>query len=302
MSEHERHPLVQALAVTGRLPRAEIAAAVAHIAEVTPDLLAAVEHAAAQKLDDEAEGNLVFFALHILAAAREPRLHGPLMRLLHRPNDEIEKLLGDVETDSLDAMIVGVFDGQAGDLFDLARDAGRNEYLRSSVMSAIAILTWEGRIDAVKTREFLERFDEERVIKPGDIAWYSWSKIVEKLGWEDMVPRVEQAYADDRIWEEFSSVEHFRESLAETLQAAPDDGTRLRRGGRVLYRRCARGTRSLSFRSGGRTACAAVATASTSAAAASGNAGAGTHAAAGAHRAHPNAPCGAQRSVSLRQR
>ena len=85
MSEHERHPLVQAMAVTGRLPRAEIAAAVAHLAEVTPDLLAVVEHAAARQLEDEAEGNLFFFALHILAAAREPRLHGPLMRLLHRP-------------------------------------------------------------------------------------------------------------------------------------------------------------------------------------------------------------------------
>ena len=72
MSDSDRHPLVQAMAVTGRLPRAEIAAAIEHLAEVTPDLLAAVERAAEGPVEDEAESFLVFFALHILAAAREP--------------------------------------------------------------------------------------------------------------------------------------------------------------------------------------------------------------------------------------
>ena len=67
-------------------------------------------------------------------------------------------------------------------------------------MGAIAILTWDGRIDAAQTRAFLERFDEERVIEAGDNGWHAWSNIVEQLAWTDFVPRVEQAYADGRIW------------------------------------------------------------------------------------------------------
>jgi len=221
-----RNPLVQAMAVTGRLPRAEIAAAMEHLAEVTPDLLAAVERAAEAPLEDEAEQNLVFFALHILGWAREPKLHAPLMRLLHRPEEELDELLGDAETETLGAIISGAFDGHAEDLFDLARDPARDEYLRGSVMGAIAFLTWDGRIDAAQTRGFLERFDDDRVIEAGDNGWFAWSYIVEQLGWTDLVPRVERAYADGRIWEGMSSVKNFREGLAKTLQAAPDDGSR----------------------------------------------------------------------------
>jgi len=230
VSEHERHPLVQAMAVTGRLPRAEIAAAIEHLAEVTPDLLAAVERAAGGHLEDQAEENLVFFALHILAVAREPRLHGPLMRLLHRPESDIDQLFGQAETETLDAMIAGAFNGQAEDLFDLARDAERNEFLRGAVMGAIAILTWNGRIDAAVTRDFLDRFEADRVIEAEDNGWFAWSYIVEQLGWTDFVPRVERAYADGLIWDGMSSVKNFREGLTETLKAAPDDGMRFGHG------------------------------------------------------------------------
>jgi hypothetical protein len=232
VSEHERHPLVEAMAVTGRLPRAEIAAAIEHLAEVTPDLLAVVEHAAEGPLEHQAEENLVFFALHILAVTREPRLHGPLMRLLHRPEAEIDKLFGAAETETLDAMIAGAFNGHAEDLFALARDPERNEYLRSSVMKAIAILTWNGRIDAAVTRDFLERFDNDRVIEAGDHGWFAWSYLVEQLGWTDFVPRVEQAYADGRIWDGMSNLKNFRLGVAETLEASPEDGTRFRHGRR----------------------------------------------------------------------
>jgi hypothetical protein len=230
MSDHDRHPLVQAMAVAGRLPRAEIAAAIEHLAEVTPDLLAAVERAAEGRPEDEAERNLAFFALHILGVAREPGLHGPLMRLLHRPEEEIDELLGDTLTETLDAIIAGAFDGHAEDLFNLARDPERNEFLRSSVMRAITILTWNGRIDAAKTRGFIERFDDDRVIEAGDNGWHAWTCMVEQLGWTDLAPRVEQAYADERVWVLMSSVENFREGLAETLQAAPDDARRFRHG------------------------------------------------------------------------
>jgi hypothetical protein len=208
MSGHERHPLVEAMAVTGRLPRAEIAAAI----------------------EDQAEEHLVFFSLHILAVARQPRLHGPLMRLLHRPAGEVDQLLGTAETETLDAIIAGAFNGHAEDLFDLARDPERDEFLRGSVMAAIAILTWNGRIDAAVTRDFLKRFDDDRVIEAGDNGWFAWSYIVEQLGWTDFVPRVEQAYADGRIWAGLSTIETFRRGLAETLKASPDDGTRFRHG------------------------------------------------------------------------
>ncbi len=214
MSMDDRHPLVTAMAVAERLPRAEIAAAIEHLAEVTPDLLAVVERAAEGPVEDQAESILVFFALHILAAAREPKLHAPLMRLLRRPETEIDELLGEAETEALGKIIAGGFDGHAADLFELALEPERNEFLRDSVMGAIAFLTWDGRIDAAETRRFLERFDDDRAMPAGDNGWFGWSLMVEQLGWADMAPRVEQAYADGRIGDWMSSVENFREGLA----------------------------------------------------------------------------------------
>ena len=87
-----------------------------------------------------------------------------------------------------------------------------------------------GRIDAAKTRAFLEQFDDERVVEAEDDGWFAWSEIVELLGWTEFVPRVQQAYADGRIWDGMSSVKNFRDGLAETLRAAPDDSTRFRNG------------------------------------------------------------------------
>ena len=40
------------------------------------------------------------------------------MCLLHRPEEEIDELLGDAETEMLHAIIAGGFDGHAEDLFE----------------------------------------------------------------------------------------------------------------------------------------------------------------------------------------
>jgi thioesterase domain-containing protein len=72
------------------------------------------------------------------------------------------------------------------------------------------------------------------VIEAGDNGWFGWSYIVEQLGWADLAPRVEQAYADGRIWQGMSSAKDFRKGLAKVLQAAPDDTSRFERDQKYL--------------------------------------------------------------------
>jgi uncharacterized protein len=226
---NERHPLVQALAVTGRLPRAEIAAAMEHIDAIKPDLLAAVERAADGRLDSEADETLAFVAMHILGAVREPGLHAPLMRLLRLPELDLDAFLADAVAETIPKVIAGAFNGNADDLFLLATDLERPDYLRSTVMAAIGFLTWAGRIDAERTRDFLVRVDDERRMEPKDTGWFAWSSVIENLGWGDLAPRVEQAFADGRIWGQFGTFEDFCEGLAETERAAPGDVSRFER-------------------------------------------------------------------------
>jgi uncharacterized protein len=218
MNDDDTQPLVQALAVADRLPRAEIAAVIEHLAELTPDLLGAVERAANGLPENEAEVNLVFFALHILAVAREPGLHGPLMRLLRRPENELHTLFDSAIVESLGKMIAGAFDGTTDDLVALAGDSAGNEFLRSAVIGAIGFLTWDGRIDAAVTRGVLERMYRERWFQETDNTWFAYSQVVEQLGWSDLAPMVEQAYSEGRVWDQVSTVAQFRAGLAKTLR------------------------------------------------------------------------------------
>jgi len=106
----------------------------------------------------------VFFASHILGAAREPRLHPPLMRLLRRPREQIDCLLGDALTETVGKIIAGAFNGHAEDLFALARNPDSDEFLRATLILATAFLTWNRRIDPAETRAFVEWFDEARPV------------------------------------------------------------------------------------------------------------------------------------------
>ena len=153
------------------------------------------------------------------------------MRLLRRPNDELRELLGDAKTETLGKIVAGAFDGNANDLFGLLCEPALDEFLRSSIFGAVAFLTWAGRIDESVTRAFLERFDQQRPIPDEDWTWFSWSEAVERLGWEDMAPRVEQAYRDGPIPEGISSLKHFRSGLAEAKAAPAGDDSRFQSQG-----------------------------------------------------------------------
>jgi hypothetical protein len=57
--------------------------------------------------------------LHILGGARDRETCQPLLRLLRRPFDEVDNLLGDAVTESLAKIVTGVFDDDIDALFAL---------------------------------------------------------------------------------------------------------------------------------------------------------------------------------------
>lgn len=219
------HPLLEQLAWDKGLPREAIAACLLNMEAVAPDLLALIGNAADGTLEKSGKDRC-FIALHILAGARDPRLFAPLMRLLRRPTADVKDLLGDAHTMTLPRVLVGCFDGNVDELCTLLRDPTVDEYTRDSLFRALAFLTWEGRIDRAKAHAFVAQFGKDRPIPDEDFAWFSWSRVIELLGWSDLAPDVEKAYADGRIAPAYSDLKDFREGLAEALAAAPDDRRR----------------------------------------------------------------------------
>jgi uncharacterized protein len=213
---------LHAVATKRELPDFAVGICTVRIEEAAPKLRAVLLRAAdGHELSDD-ESLLLFRGLHILGGARDRDACQPLLRLLRRPFDEVDDLIGDTVTESMAKIVTGVFDDNIDALFALIIDSSIDGFIREALFGAATFLTWERRIELGRFREFLVRFYEERPAEDGDQAWAGWLQAIALLGLRDLVPLVDGAFREDRIPEEWIDRPQFDENLAEA-ERAPDD-------------------------------------------------------------------------------
>jgi len=213
---------LDAVATEPILPDFAIGMCVARIEESAPKLRAALLRAAKGEALSDDEGLLLFRGLHILGGARDREACQPLLRLLQRPTEEIDDLIGNTVTESLASIVTGVFDDDVDALFALIIDSSIDGFIREALFGAATFLAWENRIQRDRYREFLVRFYQERPAEDGDQAWAGWLQAIALLGLRDLVPLVDSAFREERIPEEWIDRPEFDEDLA-TTERAPDD-------------------------------------------------------------------------------
>ena len=158
--------VLETLATRRDTPEAALVACVERIGEALPALLDLLNRAAIHGLRRERDRVLLFRAVHILGTARAAAACQPLLRFLRRPGEEVEGTLGDTVTETLPRIVAGVFDGDAPALFAAIADRRIDEAARWSLLTAAAFLTWDKRIDAAATHDFLRRFGAEKLAPP----------------------------------------------------------------------------------------------------------------------------------------
>src|SRR3546814_5205231 len=126
---------------------AAIGACLVRFDEAAPILRADLARAADGLCTTEEEAQRVFTGLHILAGGRDTTTFPILLRLLRRPIEELDWLLGDAATETLSRIAASVYDGDSAALFGAIADPEIDEFLRDSLMGAAAFLTWDGRIE-----------------------------------------------------------------------------------------------------------------------------------------------------------
>jgi hypothetical protein len=191
------------------LPDFAIDMCVARIEESGPALRAVLARAADGEALTEDEKTRVFRGLYILGEARDTEAWPSLLRLLHRPPDELDGLLGDAITQSLAQIATGMFDGDAESLFAVIAERTVDSYARSALFGAATFLAWEGRIDRDRMRSFLQRFYEERLADDGDFAWIGWLEAIALLGLRDLAPLFHRAWDEGRIDTGVLDLAHF---------------------------------------------------------------------------------------------
>ena len=223
-TQHSRESLLEALRGEVALPAVDVAFATLYAHEIEADILALLDRACAEDLD-QPSSRLLFRGLHILGGRQFSRGCPALIKFLRGPPSRVDDLLGDAVTETLTRIIAGMFDGDVAPLLALIMDLGVDEFVRDAAMGALAFLVFDGRIERSVAVEFLARFDRERTAPPGDATWHSWMAAVALLGLGDFSQRVRLAFEDGRIPADVTNEGDFRQLLA-AARERPEDATR----------------------------------------------------------------------------
>ncbi|WP_187276071.1 DUF1186 domain-containing protein [Methylobacterium sp. WL116] len=218
--------LRQALSLAETLPEPLLRRALAEpdlVADETLRLLSVAAEGA--ELTPEQE-NLLFWGLHVLAHARDPRLLAPLLRFLRQDEEIVDAVLGDAVTTTLARMIASLFDGRTDGIFALILDSTVDDAVRQALLSGCVFLAIEGRIPRQTLRDLLVRFDDAKAAVEEAVGWIAWEEAIAYLGLRELAPRAEAARRDKRITDEFSDAAWFKETLREA-ERKPNDRSRL---------------------------------------------------------------------------
>lgn len=217
--------LVEALSVAQHLPEEALREAQRRPEAIAEPVLRLAERAAAGEVLNGREQNLLFWGIHVLGAARDTRLHAPLLRILRRPAEPLGELIGDAVGTTLPRIVAGSFDGNPLLMEEALLDRDADEFVRWNLFGAYAFLVFAGAIARERAEALLLRFDEGRPARAGDSAWTGWQEAIGLLGLSDLVPRVAAARADARLLEDEDDPDWFELTLAEA-KAKPEDPSR----------------------------------------------------------------------------
>jgi len=127
---------LHAVATERSLPDLAVGMCTLRIEEAAPKLRAVLLRAADGKELSDDESLLLFRGLHILGGARDRAACQPLLRLLRRPFQEVNGLLGDIVIESLANIVTGVFDDDIDALFALIIDRSIDGFIRDALFGA----------------------------------------------------------------------------------------------------------------------------------------------------------------------
>lgn len=167
-----------------------------------------------------AENELLFYGLHVLAAARHPGLFDHLMAMTRLPETQLDQLFPDQTPTSLKRLLLSVWAGDSDMLFDLIESSDIVSDVKWALFDLLARLTFDGRIPRERTIDFLERLERDQVFDEDDNVWWGWGEAVTNLGIKQLEPALHRVWSK-AIYQHFSERDH-QESLSQLNRSAGD--------------------------------------------------------------------------------
>jgi hypothetical protein len=204
------------------LPREALEAASAQRAEMLPLFLNEIETYLALEPAARAKPTPLFFIFHLLGEWREKAAYRPLARLLRLPGHEIDAIFGDGITSTSHRVMAAVFDGDPEPLCEIFLDPHTEQFIRSRMCEALAMVTLRGELDRAMASRILRDTFMEMQPQAQNFVWFGWQSAIAMLGLSDLKSLVRKAFDRgfiDRYVLEFA---HFEQDLRRGLERLGD--------------------------------------------------------------------------------
>lgn len=192
------------------LPKAALQAASAQRAEMVPTFLNEIDSYLALDSTDRAKRTPLFFIFHLLGEWREKAAYRPLARLLRRPEHELNAILGDAITSTSHRVMAAVCDGDPQPLYEIILDPRAEQFIRSRMCEALAMLVLSGELDRTLVARFLRDAFMELQPQARYFIWQGWQSAIAMLGLSELKILVKRAFDRgfiDRDWIGFEDFE-----------------------------------------------------------------------------------------------
>ena len=191
-----RDEILHAFATADHPPEDALRAGAKHARDIAPRIVELLRKAGEGVFLLPDQQNIVFFGLYALAAACETSAFLPLCAFLHRPENDLEPLLGDALTNGLTSLLTSLFDGDATALAKIIEDEDADGSVKWGVFNALAYLAFAGRVPRQDVVAVLRRFGEGEPVQ-NDSAWHGWRDAIQHLGVEELKARAIDTWIPD---------------------------------------------------------------------------------------------------------
>jgi hypothetical protein len=204
------------------LPVGAIEAARLYRDSIVPILIEEFDRFASQG-GAEIGPNSLFFGFHLLGEWREKSAYRPLARFLQLSAEMLEPVLGDAKTETSHRVMSAVFDGDPQPLQDIIRNRAADEFVRSNMLDALAMLTVSGDIPREATARFLRDCYDTLEPREDCYVWEGWQAAISRLALADMKPLVQEAFKRGSIDPSWMAFKDFEEDLQHAIDHPGDN-------------------------------------------------------------------------------
>jgi uncharacterized protein len=146
----------------------------------------------------------------------------PLARLLRLPRGEVDRIFGDGITTTSHRVIASVFDGDPQPLYDIILDPNAEQFIRSRMSEALAMVTLRGEFDRDLAGRFLRDAFIEMQPQAESYVWVGWQSAIAMLGMSDLMSLVKKAFDRGFVDSHVLGFDHFEQDLRQAIEHPVD--------------------------------------------------------------------------------